>query len=79
MCLNRRAASSPHQRQSLSVQRQLDSAEWGDKIPIGQIYRNLDPSPSLDSLDPALQAGPLVGQPYEISTETRKELIHEFM
>ena len=26
MCLNRRAASSPHQRQSLSVQRQLDSA-----------------------------------------------------
>ena len=53
--------------------------EWGDKIPIGQIYRNPDPSPSLDSLDPALQAGPLVGQPYEISTETRTELIHEFM
>ena len=26
MCLNRRAASSPHQRQSLSVQRQLDCA-----------------------------------------------------
>ena len=32
MCLNRRAASSPHQRQSLSVQRQLDSAFSRDQI-----------------------------------------------
>ena len=35
--------------------------------------------PSIDSLDPALQAGPLVGQPYAISVETRNELISEFM
>ena len=58
----------------------MDKAlEWGDRIPIGQIYRNPDPRPSIDSLDPALQAGPLVRQPYEISVETRKELISEFM
>ena len=58
----------------------MDKAlEWGDQIPIGQIYRNPDPPPSIDLLDPALQAGPLVGQPYAISVETRNELISEFM
>ena len=53
--------------------------EWGDQIPIGLIYRNPDPRPSIDALDPALQTGSLVHQPYDISPDTRKELISEFM
>src|SRR3990170_1618125 len=36
--------------------------EWGSKIPIGLFYRNPNPQPPLDALDPALQAGPLVSQ-----------------
>lgn len=53
--------------------------EWGDKIPIGQIYRKADARPSIDSLDPALQNGALAQQPYEVSPETRKQLIRESM
>jgi hypothetical protein len=53
--------------------------EWDEKIPIGLIYRNPDPRPSIDSLDPALQGDPLVSQSYEIGSETRGELIREFM
>jgi 2-oxoglutarate ferredoxin oxidoreductase subunit beta len=34
--------------------------EWGDRIPIGVIYRN--PRPILEEMPPALQAGPLVRQ-----------------
>ncbi len=34
--------------------------EWGDRIPIGVIYRH--PRPTLEELYPVLQAGPLVGQ-----------------
>jgi len=34
--------------------------EWGDRIPIGVIYRH--PRPTLEELYPALQAGPLVEQ-----------------
>lgn len=58
----------------------LDRAmEWGEKIPIGLIYRNPDPRPSIDALDPALQGDALVHQSYEITSETRKQLIREFM
>jgi 2-oxoglutarate ferredoxin oxidoreductase subunit beta len=34
--------------------------EWGDRIPIGVIYRH--PRPTLEELYPVLQAGPLVRQ-----------------
>lgn len=39
------------------------AAEWGDKIPIGIIYRQL--RPTYEELMPALQAGPLTKQPLE--------------
>ncbi len=58
----------------------MDKAlEWGEKIPIGLIYRNPDPRPSIDSLDPALQGDVLVKQGYDNGSETRQELIREFM
>ncbi len=53
--------------------------EWGDRIPIGLIYRNPDPPPPLDALDPALTGQPLVQQSYVIDGDTRGELIREFM
>ncbi len=58
----------------------MDKAlEWDPKIPIGLFYRNPDPRPPLDSLDPALTGQPLVHQDYTIDSETRGELIREFM
>ena len=58
----------------------MDKAlEWDPRIPIGLFYRNPDPRPSLDSLDPALTGRPLVHQSYTIDSETRGELIREFM
>ncbi len=39
------------------------AAEWGDKIPIGVIYRQQ--RPTYEELMPALEAGPLVKQPLE--------------
>jgi 2-oxoglutarate ferredoxin oxidoreductase subunit beta len=53
--------------------------EWGDKIPIGLLYRNPNPRPSLDSMDPALQGEPLVKQDLGPDGDTRRELIREFM
>ncbi len=53
--------------------------EWGDRIPIGLFYRNPDPPPPLDALDPALTGQPLVQQSYLIDGDTRGELIREFM
>ena len=53
--------------------------EWGDRIPIGLFYRNPDPPPPLDALDPALTGQPLVQQSYVIDGDTRGELIREFM
>lgn len=53
--------------------------EWGERIPIGLIYRNPDPRPSIDALDPALQGDALVDQSYAIDPETRRDLIREFM
>ena len=53
--------------------------EWGAQIPIGLIYRNPNPSPSLDTLDPALGAGPLVNQELGLSPAQRTQLIGEFM
>jgi len=53
--------------------------EWGEKIPLGLIYCDREPRPSIDSLDPALLEGPLVKQNYTIPTKTRRELINEFI
>jgi 2-oxoglutarate ferredoxin oxidoreductase subunit beta len=53
--------------------------EWGEKIPIGLLYRNPNARPSLDLQDPGLQAGPLVNQPYVLSKEQRRKCIEEFM
>ena len=53
--------------------------EWGEKIPIGLFYRNPNPPPSLDSLDPGLQSGVLVNQPLGVSPDQRQTLIAEFM
>ncbi|HET90661.1 MAG TPA: 2-oxoacid:ferredoxin oxidoreductase subunit beta [Chloroflexi bacterium] len=38
--------------------------EWGDRIPIGIVYRS-EPLPTYEEQIPALQAGPLVDQPLE--------------
>jgi 2-oxoglutarate ferredoxin oxidoreductase subunit beta len=54
--------------------------EWDPKIPIGLFYKNPEPQPSLDTLDPALTTGvPLVHQNYTVDGETRRDLIREFM
>ena len=58
----------------------MDKAlEWEPKIPIGLFYRNPNPPPSLDALDPALTGKPLVHQTFDINSETRAGLIREFM
>ena len=57
----------------------MDKAlEWGQRIPIGLIYRNPNPTPTLDMMDPALQNGPLVRQPLGQTKEQRAKLIAEF-
>jgi len=58
----------------------MDKAmEWGDKIPIGLLYRNPDPPPSLDAQDPGLRSGVLVHQQLGVSKDQRWKLIEEFM
>jgi 2-oxoglutarate ferredoxin oxidoreductase subunit beta len=58
----------------------MDKAlEWGDKIPIGLLYRNPNPPPSLHEQDPGLQSGVLVRQPLGMSREQRQKCIQEFM
>ena len=52
--------------------------EWGDRIPIGLFYRNPDPPPPLDAIDPALTGEPLVHQSSKIDGDTRRDLINEF-
>ena len=57
----------------------MDKAlEWEPRIPIGIVYRNSDPPPPLDVLDPALTGEPLVHQSHEIEADTRRALIQEF-
>ncbi len=41
----------------------VKAAEWGDKIPIGIVYRQQ--RPTYEEVMPALEAGPLVKQPLE--------------
>ena len=53
--------------------------EWGEKIPIGLLYRDPNPPPSLHEQDPGLQSGVLVRQPLGTSGEQRRKCIEEFM
>jgi 2-oxoglutarate ferredoxin oxidoreductase subunit beta len=53
--------------------------EWGEKIPIGLIYRNPNPRAPLDVQDPGLQNGPLISLPLGLSKEQRGKLIGEFV
>ncbi len=53
--------------------------EWGAKIPIGLFYRNPNPRPSLEQLDPVLQEGTLISKPRGLTKDQRKELVEEFM
>ena len=48
--------------------------EWGDRIPIGVIYRN--PRPILEECFPVLRTGPLVRQP---TARPVKELLADFI
>jgi len=58
----------------------MDKAlEWGEKIPIGLLYRNPNPPPSLHPQDPGLQSGVLVRQPLSVSREQRRRCIEEFI
>jgi 2-oxoglutarate ferredoxin oxidoreductase subunit beta len=58
----------------------MDKAlEWGEKIPIGLFYKNPNPRPPLDALDPALRAAPLAAQTLGLSPQQRRELVEEFM
>jgi len=52
--------------------------EWGEKIPIGLLYRNPSPPPSLHEQDPGLQSGVLVHLPLGVSGEQRRKCIGEF-
>lgn len=54
--------------------------EWGTKIPIGVLYKNPSPRPSIDSEDPTLQGQGLGKiQKLGLSAEQRKKLIEEYM
>jgi 2-oxoglutarate ferredoxin oxidoreductase subunit beta len=58
----------------------MDKAlEWGEKIPIGLLYRNPSPPLSLHEQDPGLQSGVLVKQQLGVSKEQRRKCIEEFM
>jgi len=58
----------------------MDKAlEWGEHIPIGLFYHNPNRKPSLDTLDPALQEGPLVHKPPGLTREQRHALVEEFV
>lgn len=53
--------------------------EWGEKIPIGVIYRSPNPRPTLNELEPTLKAGPLVYQKYGMDAETRKKVYSKYL
>jgi hypothetical protein len=48
-------------------------------ILIGLIFRNPNPSPSLDALGPGLQSGPQLHQPVVVSRERTCDLVEEFI
>jgi 2-oxoglutarate ferredoxin oxidoreductase subunit beta len=55
------------------------SLEWDERIPLGIVYRNPNPRPSLHVQDPALQGGPLLQRPLHLEPGQRRALVQEFM
>lgn len=56
----------------------LDKAfEWGDKIPLGLLYK--DSKPIYEDSEPVLSRGPLVKQPLGLSAETMKHFVDEMI
>ena len=53
--------------------------EWGERIPIGLVYRQSQPRPSLDTRDPGLERGVLVRQSIAVTPSQRASCIGEFM
>ena len=54
--------------------------EWGTKIPIGVLYKNPNPKPSIDAEDPALQgAGLAKTKKLGLTADQRKKLIEEYI
>src|SRR3954451_5730144 len=54
----------------------MDKAlEWGAKIPIGLFYKNPNPRPARDALDPARQDRPLAHQRCGLTKEQRRAVI----
>ncbi|HET9869139.1 MAG TPA: thiamine pyrophosphate-dependent enzyme, partial [bacterium] len=54
--------------------------EWGAQIPIGVLYKNPNPKPSIDAADPALQGTPLARQTkLGLTKEQRAKLIEEYV
>src|SRR5260370_1423685 len=51
--------------------------EWGDKIPIGVLYR--EEQPTYEDHERAFRNGPLVKQPLGLGRETFHSLVEEFM
>ncbi len=53
------------------------SFEWGDKIPLGVLYKS--DQPTYEDGEPAFKAGPLVKQPLGLKKELFAELIEEMI
>src|SRR3989454_2071399 len=50
--------------------------EWGDRIPIGLLYK--DEQPTYEDSEPALRKGPLAHQPLGLDKETFDSFVEEF-
>jgi 2-oxoglutarate ferredoxin oxidoreductase subunit beta len=58
--------------------RSLNKAfEWGDKIPLGLLYKS--EQTTYEDVEPVLQRGALVKQPYGVSKATMDEFINEMI
>lgn len=55
----------------------LKSFEWGDKIPLGVLYK--DEQTTYEDVEPVLQRGSLVKQPYGVSKETMHDFFEELV
>jgi 2-oxoglutarate ferredoxin oxidoreductase subunit beta len=51
--------------------------EWGDSIPLGVIYKTVQPT--YEDSEPIFKKGALVKQPLEIDKKTFAELVHEWV
>ncbi|MBY0357789.1 MAG: hypothetical protein K2W82_07290 [Candidatus Obscuribacterales bacterium] len=55
----------------------LKSFEWGEKIPLGVLYK--DEQTTYEDLEPVLQRGSLVKQPIGVSKETMSKFVDELI